>query len=217
MPQDVADLWVTLSRDERHPWFGDTGLLPGDALEVVPQVVCVLQGDLGHRARKRRDDVGAVQPPTQPHLDHRDVHPARRQVGKGDRGGRLEEARLRPFDVRHEQAGPLGEGILGNRSSVHRHPFTHRHQMRGGIDPDTQPPALELRGDEGAGRSLAVGPADVDGWKVALRMVKCVEQCRGGSEAPFDAAGLSGEEKTAGVREGQPVQSAASAGRRPAM
>src|SRR6266480_5670638 len=89
--------------------------------------------------------------------------------------------------------------------------------MRRRVEADPEPPRLQLGGEEGAGRTLAVGTADVDSREAALRVVECGEEPLGGSEAPFDAAGLSGEEEAAGVREGQPAQSAASTGRRPAM
>src|SRR3989442_2837447 len=78
--QYLADLGVPLSCDERYPGFGDAGLLPSDAPEIVPEVVRVLQSDLGHDARERRDDVRAVQPAAQSHLDHRDVHAPSRQI-----------------------------------------------------------------------------------------------------------------------------------------
>src|SRR5205823_14989550 len=68
-----------------------------------------------------------------------------------------------------------------------------------------------------AGRPFAVGPRDVDGGEVPLGMAQHVQEPLGRSEAPLDAAPLSCEEKAAGVLEGQPAQSAASAGARPAM
>src|SRR2546427_1296373 len=57
----------------------------------------------------------------------------------------------------------------------------------------------------------------MDRWKVPVGSPQHVQQPLGRPEAPLDAAPLSREEKAAGVLEGQPAQSAASAGRRPAM
>src|SRR5690242_1547169 len=89
--------------------------------------------------------------------------------------------------------------------------------MRRGIDPDPEAAILEIGRQEGAGRALAVGAADVDAGEVAFGMAQDVEQSFGGTQRPLDATGLAGKEKPAGVRVGQPGQSAASAGWRPAM
>src|SRR2546427_13305110 len=76
--------------------------------------------------------------------------------------------------------------------------------MRRRVEADAQALRAQLGGEEGARRALTVGTADVDSREAALRVVECGEEPLGGSEAPFDAAGLSGEEEAAGVREGQP-------------
>ena len=84
---------------------------------------------------------------------------------------------------------------------------------------DTYPEALrlELRRDEGADGAFAVGTADVDRGKMRLGMAQDFEQRPGGTQAPLDPAGLTGEEKAAGVREGRPAQSAASPGLLPVV
>src|SRR5713101_9655543 len=89
--------------------------------------------------------------------------------------------------------------------------------MRRGVDAHPAPPGAQLGRGERAGRALTVGARDMNRGKVPLRMAQHVQEPLGRPEAPLYAASLSREEKAAGVLEGQPGQSAASAGCRPAM
>ncbi len=215
--EHLANGGIRLPRHERNVALRDAGLLPRDRREVRPQVVGVLPRDFGDHRHERRDDVGRVEPPSQSDFDHGDVHPPRREVGESDRGRGLEETRVESLDVGAQERGPFGEGLLADRHPVHLHALSHRDEMRRRVQPDLEPPGAQLGRGERASRALAVGARHMDRGEVPLRMAQHVQEPLGRPEAPLDTAPLSREEIAAGVLEGQPGQSAASAGCRPAM
>src|SRR5439155_6331264 len=155
--------------------------------------------------------------PAQAHFDYGDVHAPRREVRQGDRGGRLEEAGIEALDFRLQEARPLGERLLADRHAVHLDALADRDQVGRRVQPDPEAAGPQLRRHEGAGGPFAVGPRYVHGGEMPLGMTQHAQEPLGRSEAPFDAAPLSREEKAAGVLEGQQAQSAASAGCRPPM
>ena len=104
--EDLTHPLILLPGNERDARLGDSRLLPGDAGEVGAQIVRVLQGDLGHDAGQRGDDVGAVESPAQADLDHRHVDPAGGEIGEGDGGGGFEKAGLETLDMRAQPVGP---------------------------------------------------------------------------------------------------------------
>ena len=108
LDQNSADRGIGLAGDERHARLGDPGLLARDPRQRGPQVVGVLQGDLGDDAGERRDDVRGVEAPAQTDLDHGDVHTPGREVREGDGRRGFKETRVEPLDVRLEPARPCG-------------------------------------------------------------------------------------------------------------
>src|SRR2546430_1257024 len=215
--QHTPHVGIALTRDERDAGLRDARLLPRDRREIGAQVIGMPASDLGDDGDEGGNDVSRVEPPPQTHLDHADVHAPRRQLGKGDRGGGLEEPRVQALDVGLQRAGPIGEGFFGDEHAFPGHTLAHRDQVWRGVEPHPQAAGAEFRRHERARRALAVRAGDVDAWKAALGMAQHAQEPLGWPEAPFDAAPLSREEKAAGVLEGQPAQSAASAGRRPPM
>src|SRR5205823_14016000 len=129
----------------------------------------------------------------------------------------LEETRVETLDGRPQVRRPLGERLLADRYPVYFDALAHGHKMWRRVDADPEPPGAELGRGERAGRALAVRAGDMDRGKVPLGMTQDIEEALGRPEAPLDPASLSREEKAAGILEGQPGQSAASAGCRPAM
>ena len=98
--QHLSDGRVLLAGDERNARLRDAGLFERDGRQITAQVVGVLERDLGHDARQRREHVRAVEPAAQPDFDDGDVDVPGGQVREGDRGHRLEEAGLGALDVR---------------------------------------------------------------------------------------------------------------------
>src|SRR6266511_4579625 len=168
----------------------------------MAEVLGVLEGDLRDRGDERREHIGGVQAAPQADLDDRD----------GGRG--LEEAGVEPLDVRLELRRPFGERIFADRHTVYGDALARREEMRRRVQADAPALRPELIRHERAGRSFAVGAADVDRGEMAFRPTEHVEQSLGRAETPLDAAGLPGEKKLAGVFESQ---SAASAGQAPVM
>ena len=82
------------------PGFAIPAFSPAMSLERVAQVLHVVELDLGDGADQRRHHVGAVEPPAEAHLDHRDLDAARGEVGEGDGGGGLEEGAAQLLDQR---------------------------------------------------------------------------------------------------------------------
>ena len=64
----------------------DAGLLGGDLGQGVAQHLGVVQADGGDGADRRVDDVGGVEPPAQPGLQHLEVHGSLLEVGEGQGG-----------------------------------------------------------------------------------------------------------------------------------
>ncbi len=128
--EHLPDARVALADDEWDIALGDPRLLAGDGGEVGPQVLGVLAGDLRHYAHERRDDVRGVEPASHTDLDNADMDAPGGEVGEGERGRRLEEARVELLDVGLQVARPLGKGVLVNRHPVNDAALANGNEVR---------------------------------------------------------------------------------------
>src|SRR5712664_796156 len=94
-----AYIGIGFARNERHPRFGDPRLFTRDSLEVAPQVLDVLEGDLRDGADQRGKEVRRIEPAAESHFDYRDIDVPGGEIGEGDGCRCLEEAGLEPLDV----------------------------------------------------------------------------------------------------------------------
>ena len=130
---------------------------------VSPEVLHVVALDLGHRAHERPQHVGAVEPPAEPHLDHRDLAPRAREVGEGDGGRGLEEGRL-PLQDERPAAGRSTSPPRPRRSARRPPGCARGTTTRWGDVYRPDPPAglAQRRRHQGRDAALPVRPADVD-------------------------------------------------------
>ena len=82
-----------------HPGFDDSGLLRSYILERISQYITMIQSDSGNDAEHRSDDIGAVQSPAEPCLDHCIVHPLAPEPFEGHSRGNLEERQPQPVHL----------------------------------------------------------------------------------------------------------------------
>ena len=146
----------------------------------------MIAGDLRDRARQWTHDVGAVQPPAEPDLDHGDLGAAGGEVGEGDRRAGFEERRLALEDEWPELVGPHCDSGLGDRHTVDPDPLPERDQM--GRRVQAHPPARlgERGGHEGADTALSVRAADMDGRHGVVRVAQRAQQRARGGEPELD-------------------------------
>jgi hypothetical protein len=69
--EDLDEVRIFFSHDERDSRLSDTGFLACDILEALTEVLHVIAGDPRDPAGKRQHNVRAVEPPAQPNLDDR--------------------------------------------------------------------------------------------------------------------------------------------------
>ena len=163
---------VRLPQNQGDALFGDARFLGGDLGDGVPQQVGVLQSDVGDHAHERQQDVGGVEPPAQPRLDHGDLHVALREVVEGQRGGHLEE---REFQLLHAVAVLVHEidhFLFGNHLPVDADALAEVVQVGRGVEPRAVAGLLQHRGEDVRHGAFAVGACDVDGEEVALRIAQ---------------------------------------------
>jgi hypothetical protein len=112
------------------------------------------------------EDIGGVQTPAKPDLDHAGVG---RGFGKGQQqggGGHLEEA---GGEIRAQTLGgiqhalqKIGQGFVGNQLTRDADAFVVAHQMRLGGAVDAQALRLQHGAQIGAGAALAIGARDME-------------------------------------------------------
>ena len=109
-------------------------------------------------------DVRGVEPPAQPDLQHRHVHPARGEVQEGRGGHRLEVGRVRRNApgahqrlrrVAHTQHRAL-ERARGDLAAVDHDPLVQAHQVRRRVAAHREPGVAQRLVHDGHDRALAV-------------------------------------------------------------
>ena len=77
--------------NQGNPGLDDAALLPRDGGDPGSEKTLVVPGDGRNHANVRADHIGGVEPPSEPHLDHGNIHPFPGEVQKGHDGRELEE------------------------------------------------------------------------------------------------------------------------------
>ena len=157
--EDLDQIGVGLAQHQNGAGLDDPGLLPGDLLTGVAQVLHVVELDVGDHRHLAVDDVGGVPQATEAHLDDRDVD--------GDVGEPLERGAVDDLEVArlvgqevfergdvHEDAV---EVVVGDRLAVPRHALVEALQVRARVGADREAVGREQRGDHARHAGLAVG------------------------------------------------------------
>ena len=186
-----------VGRDEVFGLFGDdAGLLGRDLADGVTQVVGMIQADRRDDRDGGIDDVGRVPPPTEAHLDDRDVDRGVGEGGERHRGDDFELAHRRPaglvgllvdeLDERFDLAVGVDVGRRADRLAVDGDAFHRGLQVRAGGAAGASMERGEQRVDHPGHRRLAVRAADVDARVTTLRGAQDLHQCRDARGAGLD-------------------------------
>ena len=198
---ECPDLRVERAEDEGRVGLQDRQLLGGDLERGLPQVLGVLEADRGQGRHPRGDDVGRVEAPAEPGLDHRDLD-ARRGEGDEGRGrGRLElghrhrpppepRSTARIASATRADGGP--EAAPADLGAADLHPLgpalAMRREIRAGAARAARRAAAAV---DHRHRGLAVGADDVDRGEPALGHAQLVEQPRMRSSPKLQPTGSS--------------------------
>ena len=123
--EDRVGLGVAVPHDHRHARLDDAGLLSGNFGKSIPQQGAVIEPDAGNYAKLGSNDIGAVKPPAEAHLNDRPVDTAVSEPFEGHSGGNLKEGKRKSFEV---GAVPLYEV----KDIIFRH---HRYRRRAVLYP----------------------------------------------------------------------------------
>ena len=93
----------------------------------------MIETDIGDDGHKRRQYVRAIQPSSQAHFHHGDVHMLLHKISERHGGHRLEERGLRLVQKRTVLFDEFSHFGLGNRFSVNTNPLAQVNKMRAGI------------------------------------------------------------------------------------
>lgn len=91
MLEDGACLRHRLTHDHGDAGLDDAGLLTRDLRQRVAEEARVVEADVGDDAQQRTDDVGAVEPSAESHLDDGDIDLLLLEIEEGHGRGELEE------------------------------------------------------------------------------------------------------------------------------
>ena len=168
---DGLDLGVLCGRDGEAA-TNDGRLLAGDGREGRAEVGLVVAIDAGQHGHGRDADRRRVEPATHPDLEDRDVHGLAREVVEGERRGRFEHRRVETGDERAQRVHAVHHGVRRDRLAVHTDPLAKGDQVGRGVEADTATGRLQHRGQQGRGRALAVGAADLRDRESLFGMAK---------------------------------------------
>jgi hypothetical protein len=196
----ATHLGVHLAEDDGHPGLGDGGLLPGDRVEGIAQLVHVVEGYPRDRRRAGRGDhVRRIEPAADAHLEDREIH-LRLAEGEHRRQGHgLEERELRPDLERTRE--DLLERVVSQRLAVHANPLRQFHQVWRRIEPGLLPRRSRDRLDHRADGSFPVRPRDVHALKGALGVPRTRASVAHRLEAEAHPEGDAGVELSENPRE----------------
>ena len=160
----------------------DAGLLPGDKGDGVPQLLRVLQAQIGDdRHLGGGDHVGGVQTPPQAHLQYHDVTGPLLEPHHGHGGHQLELGGR----VGHVPGGlqhPLGDPpqvLVGDGDPVDLEPLAELPQVGGGVQAGAVSRPAQHAGHHGGGGALAVGAGDVDEFQPQMGVAQPAQQLPG--------------------------------------
>ena len=129
--EHLLDLRDLRGADHRNARLDDAGLLRRYRPQRFPQLGGMVVAYAGDAADLRLDDVGGVQAPAEPGLDHRQIRLLVGEVGEGDGGHRLEVGRLPPGarSLNHPP-GQTGKPDFRDHPPVDRDSLPQGHQVR---------------------------------------------------------------------------------------
>ena len=215
-PQHVPRPGRRLADDGGDAGLEDAGLFPGDLFQRLAQVLRVVARHVRHRRRQRVQDVGAVQPPAQPHLHDGEVHPRLREAEEGERRRRLEEGRAQPLHLRPQPRLRLLQPVDADGPAIDADALRERDQVRRRVHPDREPRMRRAQGGfaEGGDGALAVGAAHVQRTKAPVRISRTGEQrLRPLQPEPDASRGAREEPRTRIVRPHAAPRTVSGAGR----
>ncbi len=171
----------------------NSGLLAGNLAQRVTEILCVVNPNIRNHAHHRLDRVGRIQPPAQPHLQHRQLHAVLREPAERNRRQQLEEAWIvRQFGPRNQprrrgihaskdapklRVGNLQQSAAPSRNSTRNlHPLIHPQQVRRRIQSRLQPRRVGNRRQRRRRRALAIGARNQHRRKALLRIAQRLQQ-----------------------------------------
>ncbi len=194
---DHAACLVDLRGDHRrHPRLENAGLLGRDLHDAVAEILDVIERDRSDHGRDRAlDDVGRIEPAAKPdfHQQHVGRMPGEQQQpgGRGDLEHRDRRAGVDALAF----AERVRELLVGNQHAAARtsepKAFVDAHEIGRGVDMHVASPRFQHRAQEGDGRALAVGAADVnDRRQTPLRVTEPLQKPHHAIERQVDPLGV---------------------------
>ena len=187
--------WIAARDHQGDAGFRDPALLEGDTRHggdgysllgckeepfVIDPKRCNAAGeeDIGTQ------HVGRIEPPAEADFDHAGIGGSAREFGECGGNRNLEEARIEILaDIEHF-AQQIRQPIVLDQFACKSNAFVIAHQMRAGGNMDRIPFRFQHCAQEGAGRSFAIGPGDMEhGGQPPMWVAEPVEQRADGLQA----------------------------------
>ena len=168
--EDGPCLGRSLANDHRRALFDDARLLARNLRQRVAQELYVVEADVGDDAQVGPDDVGAVQPSAQAHLDDGHIHPTVGKVAESHGGGQLEKRWVERLEEGTFFFYKVHDIFLRDGLSVHADAFAEVHQMGRRVEAHAVTTLLQDGGQGVRAGTLAVGARHVDAAEAAMRV-----------------------------------------------
>ena len=165
-------------RDDRHSFLDDARFLLSNSFNRIATVFHVVHSDVSDNRDDRNDDVRRIEEAAQAHFDDGIIDADIIEVPKSGSRNHFKFRRPFPTGSDHGRHGVFddgygfGEVVVRNVMIVDMNPFRIVFQMRRRVASRPESPFGQDRCDHGRHRAFTVGPGDVDGLIIVLRVAQ---------------------------------------------
>ena len=150
----------------------DAGFLTGYLCQRVAQKLGVVERDVGDHAQHGGDDVGAVEPSAQAHLNHCIVHIAFLEVVKCHGRGEFEETGVTLVARGKVALHEVDHLLLWYHLAIHPDALSEVDDVGRGVEAHFVPGLLQHGGEQVSDRAFAVGACHVYALVGSVRVAK---------------------------------------------
>ena len=185
LAQHLVGIGMLWQRNHGSTPAHDPRLLARNRRNRRAQPIHVVKRDVGNDRKQRLGDVGRIQPPAHPYLQHGNLHLPLGKVEKPECRQHLKVARrLRELPLFHHLLGLVQNQekdpckvLVRNFRLPHVDAFVRPRKMRRRVESRAYSRFAQDRCQRRRGRSLPVGSCDQHCRKAPLRMPKRSQQC----------------------------------------
>ena len=156
----------------RNVRFNNTRLFRRNKGQGIAQKVHVVKTDIGNDAQFRYNDVGGVQPPSQPYFDNGNIYRLPGKIVESHSDGYLKKGRLNAVDQRLASLHKINHLLAWNILAIDLDPFPEVAVMRRDIKANAPAGSLQYRSQHVRSRPLSIGAGNVQAGKTLFGMAQ---------------------------------------------